>query len=83
MKSFPFIFTATASSFTRIGGKATAGVFKDVVMLGGYQEAEVCRRSSLRMCSRYRRPCVRRSIGSAISMMLGYEPVQANRCLDP
>jgi FtsP/CotA-like multicopper oxidase with cupredoxin domain len=26
---------------TRIGGKATAGVMKDVVMLGGYQEAEV------------------------------------------
>ncbi len=26
---------------TRIGGKATAGVIKDVVMLGGYQEAEV------------------------------------------
>ena len=26
---------------TRIAGKATAGVFKDVVMLGGYQELEV------------------------------------------
>lgn len=26
---------------TRIGGKATGGVLKDVVMLGGYQEAEV------------------------------------------
>lgn len=26
---------------TRAGGKATAGVIKDVVMLGGYQEAEV------------------------------------------
>ena len=26
---------------TRIGGKATSGVIKDVVMLGGYQEAEV------------------------------------------
>jgi FtsP/CotA-like multicopper oxidase with cupredoxin domain len=26
---------------TRIAGKATAGVFKDVVMLGGYQEVEV------------------------------------------
>jgi FtsP/CotA-like multicopper oxidase with cupredoxin domain len=26
---------------TRIGGKATAGVMKDVVMLGGFQEAEV------------------------------------------
>ena len=26
---------------TRIGGKPTAGVLKDVVMLGGYQEAEV------------------------------------------
>jgi FtsP/CotA-like multicopper oxidase with cupredoxin domain len=26
---------------TRIGGKATAGVTKDVVMLGGYQEAEI------------------------------------------
>ena len=26
---------------TRIAGKATAGVMKDVVMLGGYQEAEV------------------------------------------
>jgi len=26
---------------TRIGGKATSGVMKDVVMLGGYQEAEV------------------------------------------
>ena len=25
----------------RIGGKATAGVMKDVVMLGGYQELEV------------------------------------------
>ncbi len=26
---------------TRVGGKPTAGVMKDVVMLGGYQEAEV------------------------------------------
>jgi FtsP/CotA-like multicopper oxidase with cupredoxin domain len=26
---------------TRIGGKATAGVMKDVVMLGGFQEAEI------------------------------------------
>jgi FtsP/CotA-like multicopper oxidase with cupredoxin domain len=26
---------------TRVGGKATAGVIKDVVMLGGFQEAEV------------------------------------------
>ena len=26
---------------TRVGGKPTAGVIKDVVMLGGYQEAEV------------------------------------------
>jgi FtsP/CotA-like multicopper oxidase with cupredoxin domain len=26
---------------TRIGGKPTSGVFKDVVMLGGFQEAEV------------------------------------------
>ena len=26
---------------TRIGGRATAGVMKDVVMLGGFQEAEV------------------------------------------
>jgi FtsP/CotA-like multicopper oxidase with cupredoxin domain len=26
---------------TRIAGKATAGVLKDVVMLGGYQEVEV------------------------------------------
>jgi FtsP/CotA-like multicopper oxidase with cupredoxin domain len=26
---------------TRIGGKATAGVVKDVVMLGGFQEAEI------------------------------------------
>ncbi len=26
---------------TRVGGKRTAGVIKDVVMLGGYQEAEV------------------------------------------
>jgi FtsP/CotA-like multicopper oxidase with cupredoxin domain len=26
---------------TRIGGKATGGVLKDVVMLGGYQEAEI------------------------------------------
>ena len=26
---------------TRVGGKQTSGVFKDVVMLGGYQEAEV------------------------------------------
>ena len=26
---------------TKIAGKATAGIFKDVVMLGGYQEAEV------------------------------------------
>jgi FtsP/CotA-like multicopper oxidase with cupredoxin domain len=26
---------------TRIGGKATSGVLKDVVMLGGYQEAEI------------------------------------------
>ena len=26
---------------TRVGGKATSGVMKDVVMLGGYQEAEV------------------------------------------
>lgn len=26
---------------TRVGGKATSGVIKDVVMLGGYQEAEV------------------------------------------
>jgi FtsP/CotA-like multicopper oxidase with cupredoxin domain len=25
---------------TRIGGKSTAGVFKDVVMLGGFQELE-------------------------------------------
>jgi len=26
---------------TRLGGKATAGILKDVVMVGGYQEAEV------------------------------------------
>jgi FtsP/CotA-like multicopper oxidase with cupredoxin domain len=26
---------------TRVGGKPTAGLFKDVVMLGGYQEAEI------------------------------------------
>ncbi|MBV8537286.1 MAG: multicopper oxidase domain-containing protein, partial [Alphaproteobacteria bacterium] len=26
---------------TRIGGKPTAGIIKDVVMLGGYQEAEI------------------------------------------
>jgi FtsP/CotA-like multicopper oxidase with cupredoxin domain len=26
---------------TRLGGKPTAGVFKDVVMVGGYQEAEI------------------------------------------
>ena len=26
---------------TRVGGKATAGIFKDVVMLGGYQEVEI------------------------------------------
>ena len=26
---------------TRIGGKPTSGVIKDVVMLGGYQEAEI------------------------------------------
>jgi FtsP/CotA-like multicopper oxidase with cupredoxin domain len=26
---------------TRLAGKPTAGIFKDVVMLGGYQEAEV------------------------------------------
>jgi FtsP/CotA-like multicopper oxidase with cupredoxin domain len=26
---------------TRLGGKPTAGIFKDVVMLGGYQEAEI------------------------------------------
>ena len=26
---------------TRVGGKSTSGVMKDVVMLGGYQEAEV------------------------------------------
>jgi FtsP/CotA-like multicopper oxidase with cupredoxin domain len=26
---------------TRIGGKQTAGVIKDVVMLGGFQEAEI------------------------------------------
>jgi FtsP/CotA-like multicopper oxidase with cupredoxin domain len=26
---------------TRLGGKATAGIFKDVVMLGGYQEADI------------------------------------------
>jgi FtsP/CotA-like multicopper oxidase with cupredoxin domain len=26
---------------TKIGGKATAGIFKDVVMVGGYQEVEV------------------------------------------
>jgi FtsP/CotA-like multicopper oxidase with cupredoxin domain len=26
---------------TKIAGKTTAGIFKDVVMLGGYQEAEV------------------------------------------
>ena len=26
---------------TKIAGKSTAGIFKDVVMLGGYQEAEV------------------------------------------
>jgi FtsP/CotA-like multicopper oxidase with cupredoxin domain len=26
---------------TKVFGKSTAGVFKDVVMLGGYQEAEI------------------------------------------
>ena len=26
---------------TRVAGKATAGIMKDVVMLGGYQEAEI------------------------------------------
>jgi FtsP/CotA-like multicopper oxidase with cupredoxin domain len=26
---------------TRVGGKATAGILKDVVMLGGYQETEI------------------------------------------
>ncbi|HEV8075736.1 MAG TPA: multicopper oxidase domain-containing protein, partial [Candidatus Acidoferrum sp.] len=26
---------------TRMGGKPTAGIFKDVLMLGGYQEAEI------------------------------------------
>ena len=26
---------------TSLAGKATAGIFKDVVMLGGYQEAEI------------------------------------------
>lgn len=34
--------TCTVSSFelTRIAGKPTAGIMKDVVMLGGYQEVE-------------------------------------------
>ena len=32
------ICTGTASSLTRIAGKPTAGVIKDVVMLGGFQE---------------------------------------------
>jgi len=26
---------------TRLAGKATAGIFNDVVLLGGYQEAEI------------------------------------------
>ncbi len=26
---------------TRLGGKPTAGILKDVVMVGGYQEAEI------------------------------------------
>jgi hypothetical protein len=29
-----------ADQLTRIGGKSTAGVIKDVVMLGGFQEVE-------------------------------------------
>ena len=34
-----FIFIVTALRLTNVAGKSTAGVMKDVVMLGGYQEA--------------------------------------------
>ena len=32
--------TCTGTASTRIGGKPSAGVIKDVVMLGGFQELE-------------------------------------------
>ena len=37
----PFIFIVTVLNLTSIAGKPSAGIFKDVLMLGGYQEAEV------------------------------------------
>jgi hypothetical protein len=33
-------FASDSFELVRIGGKATAGITKDVVMLGGFQEAE-------------------------------------------
>ena len=41
MTSIPSICIGTSFELTKIGGKATSGIFKDVVMVGGYQEAEV------------------------------------------
>ena len=34
----PYIFTATALRLSRLAGTSLSGVFKDVVMVGGYQE---------------------------------------------
>ena len=39
--SIPFTYTGTVSSLTKLAGIPTAGILKDVVMLGGYQEAEI------------------------------------------
>ena len=40
MTSTRRICTGAASILTRIAGKPTAGVIKDVVVLGGFQEVE-------------------------------------------
>ena len=39
--SIPFICTGTASKSRNLPGKSIAGIMKDVVMVGGYQEFEV------------------------------------------
>ena len=41
MTFIPSIFTGTAFELAKIFGKSSAGIVKDVVMLGGYQEAEI------------------------------------------
>jgi FtsP/CotA-like multicopper oxidase with cupredoxin domain len=37
----PIHFHRHSFELTKISGKATSGILKDVVMLGGYQEAEI------------------------------------------